>query len=241
MKAIMKFSIAVFFLSQAAIINPAISQDNNQPGGQSYVKIKTMKIVNGDTIVTEKEYRGDGNMQIEDSLGGNGFSNFSFQSFNNPSDTSFYHNFDNMQNMFRDFNFGGNNLFFNNFDFPDFEMPHYGFDVDSIIKEFNFRDNDSLFPSLGDNKVIIKSFKDRNNEMHHDSLDKTQPGMDMHIYGKNDKGQQVTFKKKISILDKGIGSSRQKGRSYRLKCSLIPPTAISMCHSRLTPVTKLTL
>lgn len=208
MKAIMKFSAPIFIFCFIAFFNSLIAQENSQPSNtsQSYVKIKTMKIVNGDTIVTEKEYRGNGDMQIEDTLNGNGFGNFSFHSFKSPMDSSFYGNFDRMQDMFRDFNFGGDNLFFRNFDFPEFRMPHFGFDVDSIIKEFNFRDNDSLFPSLRDNQLIIKSFRDKSGEMNNDSM---KPNMDMQIYGKNDKGQQVTYNKKITILDKGISSDKK--------------------------------
>jgi len=206
MKTIIKFSAAICLLSFAACINSVIAQDNNQPMSKSYVKIKSMKIVNGDTIVTEKEYTGDGNIQIEDSLGGNGFGNFSFQSFNNPFDSSFTRNYSQMNDMFKNFNFGGNDLFFKNFEFPEFQMPHYGFDVDSIIKEFNFRNSDSLFPNLGNNKVIIKSFKDKQPQS--DSLNKIKPDMDVQIFGRNEQGQPVTYSKKIMIVDKRSDNSK---------------------------------
>jgi hypothetical protein len=224
MNTIMKFSAVIFLLGFAATLNSVVAQDNNQPTGKSYVKIKSMKIINGDTIVTEKEYTGDGNIQIEDSLGGQDFGNFSFHSFSNPFDSSFFKNYSNMDNMFRDFNFGGNDLFFKGFDSPEFMMPHFDFDVDSMIKEFNFRNTDTaFFPDLKDNKIIIKSFKDEDIKKLSDSLNKAHPSMDVQIFGKNDKGQPVTYNKKIMIIDKADNTS--KVRNEELKIEVFPNPA----------------
>ena len=153
MKRIIILSAASLFIMFATLTNTAFSQDDNMPQNKSYVKIKTMKIVNGDTIVTEKDYTGNGNMHIEDSLNGEGFGNFQFNTFNNFNDSSFNNVFPDMQNMFRGFDLNSNKMFFNDFKFPNFQM---NFDIDSIFKEYNFRYNDSLFQSLQNNKPIME-------------------------------------------------------------------------------------
>ena len=209
MKTVMKLTTAVFLLGFPALLNTVVAQDNNQPQSQSYVKIKTMKIVNGDTVVTEKEYKGNGDMHIENSLGGNGFSNFSFHSFNNNGNSTFYNNFSQMENMFRNFNFGGNQPFSNDFGWRGSQMPYNNFDMDSIIKGFNFRGNDSLYTLPDNHDLIIKDFNDNDNKLYSDSPDKTNPDLDMQTFGRNNKGQQLTYNKKITILDKGIGTDNQ--------------------------------
>jgi secreted PhoX family phosphatase len=192
---------------------PASAQNNNQPQSKSYVKIRTEKIVNGDTVITEKEYNGTGDMNIEDSTMGNGFNNFQFRSFGNTGDSAFYNNFPQMQDMFKNFNFDSNNMFFKNFEFPNF---NYNFDVDSIIKEFNFRNLDSIFPELKNNRIIIKSYKDGQGSENDSAFD-NRPGMDMQIYGRNDKGQDVMYKKKITIQDMGVADRNNNDRDMQLE------------------------
>ncbi|NTW31306.1 MAG: hypothetical protein HGB12_01505 [Bacteroidetes bacterium] len=151
MKTSINFSTA-WMLLMLTFSNISVQSQNEEPQSSQIVKIKTMKIVNGDTIVSEKTYTGTGNMNIEDTLSGNGFENFQFQNFNNFYDNDFLKNFPKIDNYFNDFNFGANDMFFRNFGFPDFQR---GFDIDSMIKEFNFKGIDSIFPSLGNNKIII--------------------------------------------------------------------------------------
>ncbi len=215
MKSLVKYSTTILFLLFAFLYNTSFAQNENEPQNKSYVKIKTMKIVNGDTIVTEKEYSGNGDMDIEDTLSGEGFGNFQFHQFNNLNDSSFYNHFSNMENIFKNLNFGSNNFLFNNFDFPGFNR---GFDVDSIIKEFNFNNPDTTFPSLGDNKIIIKNYKEDNNKNSNDSLNlnKKNQNMDVQVYGKNEKGQPITYSKKIIILDKGINTSKQSKEELQI-------------------------
>jgi len=241
MKSKLKISAVICLLSFAAFINSVVAQDNNQPKSKSYVKIKSMKIVNGDTVITEKEYNGDGNMDIEDSLNGQGFGNFSFKSFSNPFDTSFRQNYSQMENMFRNFNFGGNDLFFRNFEYPDFQMPRNGFDVDSIIKEFNFRNSDSLFPSLGDNQIIIKSFKDKNKSMQIDSSTKSNPNMNVQIFGKNNKGQQVMYNKKITISDNVNNTSKFDKDELPIEVFPNPGDGFFNVQFQLDPVNNTTI
>jgi len=212
-KMIMFF--AAFLLLMVFLSVAAFAQNNNITQGKSYMKMKTMKIENGDTIVTEKEYSGDGNMDIEDSITDNGFGNFHFNMFNGAADSSFFKNFsgmENMQNMFKDFNLGMNENFFENFNFPEFNK---SFDVDSIIKEFNFNDSNSYFPSLRNNKMIIKSFKDDDSETA-DSTDKTKPGMDIQIFGKDENGNQITYNKKITIRDYTDNSSKNNDNEIQV-------------------------
>jgi hypothetical protein len=219
MKRLFIFSAAVLVVIFAIPFTPAMAQNNNQPQNKSHIKIRTMKIINGDTVVTEKEYNGTCDMQIEDSLMGNGIGNFQFHSFSNPGDSSFSDNFPQMDNMFRNFNFDSDNMFFKNFDFPGFTK---NFDADSIIKEFDFQNYDSAFPNLRNNKLIIKSFKDFDKKGL-DSILNNNPGMDMQLYGKNDKGQDVIYKKKIVIQDMGV--NEKKNNKEDLQINVFPNPA----------------
>lgn len=239
MKTLLRISAAVMFLMFAVTATSVTAQDNDTPDSKSYVKIKTMKIENGDTIVTEKEYSGDGDMQIEDSIGGSTFGNFQFKSFNNPFDTSFYNNFSRMQDMFGGFNPGLNNFFFNDFDFPEFRFPQMSFDVDSVIKQFSFNGADSLFPSPGDNKVIIKSYKDKQDSSW-DSRNnsKQKPDMDMHIFGRNDKGQPVTFTKKITVLENGVNGKKQSTEELPVEVFPNPADMFFNVSFQLDPYSK---
>ncbi len=197
----------------AMLSSPATAQNNMQPQSKSYVKIRTEKIENGDTVITEKEYNGTGDLNIEDTTTGNRFGNFQFRSFGNSGDSAFYNNFPQMQDMFKNFNFGSNNMFFKNFDFPNFNN---NFDVDSIIKEFNFKNFDSMFPDLKNNRIIIKSYKDGQGG-ENDSSFNNSPGMDMQIYGRNDKGQGVVYKKKITIQDMGVANRNADDNDMQLE------------------------
>ena len=203
-------ALAVIF---ALLSAPASAQNNSQPQSKSYVKIRTEKIVNGDTIVTEKEYNGTGDMNIQDSTMGNSFGNFQFHSFGDTGDSAFNNNFPQMQDMFRNFNFDSNNMFFKNFEFPNF---NYNFDVDSIIKEFNFQNVDSMFPNLKNNRIIIKSYKDGEGG-ENDSALGSKPGIDMQIYGRNNKGEDVVFKKKIVIQDMGNADRNNNAKDMQLE------------------------
>jgi hypothetical protein len=207
------FSAAGLVAICALISSPATAQNNTQPQSKSYVKIRTEKIINGDTVITEKEYNGTGDMNIEDSTMGNGLGNFQFRSFGNTGDSAFTNDFPQMQNMFRNFNFDSDNMFFKNFEFPNYSN---NFDVDSIIKEFNFQNFDSMFPALKHNQIIIKSFKDGEG-VANDSSFNNKPGMDMQIYGRNDKGQDVVYKKKITIQDMSNADRNNNDKDMQLE------------------------
>ncbi|HNW98573.1 MAG TPA: T9SS type A sorting domain-containing protein [Bacteroidales bacterium] len=188
-----KIKIA-FLILMMTTCNIIFAQENNSQS-KSYMKIKTMKIINGDTIINEKEYTGDGNMNIEDSLTGEGFGNFNFNFDQGNYNSDMMKKFSDMQNMFKDFSFGADDFFKNDFNIPEFE---YNFNIDSIIREFNFPgSNDSLFRDLNDHRMIIKSYKDKQDN---ESIDKTEkPDMDIQLFGKDDKGRNVVFNKKIII------------------------------------------
>jgi hypothetical protein len=197
MKKMIKISAGLAIISCFLFTGSSMAQSDHPGQSQSYVKIKTMKIVNGDTIVSEKEYTGNGDMQIQDSLMGQGFGDFRFGISDNTIDTSFMKNFTDMQEMFKNFNF---NMM------P--EMPEFnGFmDIDSLTKEFNFQNFD--VPSIGKNNIIIKSFKDTLFNNNESITGKSLPDADMHVYGKDDRGKPVTYSKKITILENGIGNNK---------------------------------
>jgi len=228
---------AAFLLLMVFLPVMASAQNNNITQGKSYMKMKTMKIENGDTIVTEKEYSGDGNMNIKDSITDNGFGNFHFNIFNGTADSSFFKNFsglENMQNMFKDFNLGMNENIFKSFNFPEFNK---SFDVDSIIKEFNFNDSNSYFPSLRNNKMIIKSFKDDDSETA-DSTDKTKSGMDAQIFGKDENDNQITYNKKITIQDYTDNSSKNNGSEIQIDVFPNPSDSYFNVSFQLDPKDK---
>ena len=114
--------------------NRIFAQENNQGNNKSYVKIKTMNIVNGDAIVTEKEYTGEGNMNIEDTSMNNNLGGLNFNIYSGTPDSSFINNFSNIENLMKNFNKGMNNDLFKNFGLP--EMPDFSgsFSIDSMIK-----------------------------------------------------------------------------------------------------------
>jgi len=215
---------------------PASAQDNNEPQNKSYVKIKTMKIVNGDTIVTEKEYKGNGNMSIDDTLTGQGFGNFQFRTFNNPDDSSFFQKYSHMGDMFHNFNFGSNNFFFRPFEFPDF---HNGFDIDSMIKEYNFHDFDSIFPSLGNHRIIIKSYNNDSIEQKNTGKhEKNKPEMDVEVFGKNDREQKITYLKKIIIVDNEKALSKKGNDELAVKIFPNPADRYFNISFQLDPKSK---
>jgi hypothetical protein len=197
MKIIAKLSAGLAIISWFVFACSVVAQ-TDQPGhSKSYIKIRTMKIVNGDTIVSEKEYTGNGDMQIQDSLMGQGLGNFRFGISDNIADSSFMKNFADMQEMFKNFNFNMT---------P--EMPEFNgsFNIDSITKEFNFQNFGA--PSLGKNKIIIKSFKDTLLNNNRSNIEKSQPDADMQIYGKDNQGNHITYSKKITILEDGIRKNK---------------------------------
>ncbi|MGD0712426.1 MAG: T9SS type A sorting domain-containing protein, partial [Bacteroidales bacterium] len=98
------------------------------------------------------------------------------------------------------------------------------FDVDSMIKEFNFPNYDSMFPDLKNNHIIIKSYKD-DKKTGRDSMLENNPDMEMQLYGRNDKGQNVVYKKKIVIQDMGINDT--KANSDALQIEVFPNPADS--------------
>jgi hypothetical protein len=120
-----------------------------------------------------------------------------------------------MENMFKDFNFDMNDYIFKNYKFPEFPDFNRGFGIDSIIKEFNFQDSNSYFPSLGKNKMIIKSFKDDDIKKSADSAEKAKPGMDLQIFGKDENGKTMTFNKKIIIQNNTINSKNNNKDAFQ--------------------------
>jgi len=230
MKKMIKISAGLAIISCFLFAGSSMAQSDHPGQSQSYVKIKTMKIVNGDTIVSEKEYTGDGDMQIQDSLMGQGFGDFRFGISDNTIDTSFMKNFADMQEMFKNFNF---NMM------P--EMPDFNgsFNIDSITKEFNFQNFGSPSSSSGKNKIIIKSFRDTVPSNDDGTMQKSVPDADMHIYDKDDRGKQVTYSKKITILENGIESNKlNDSKSMQLNVFPNPANEFFNLSFQLDPKNK---
>jgi hypothetical protein len=139
---------AAIFLSSPMISTAYCQQEQNQTGGtKSTITIKTMRIENGDTIVTEKHYEtdGDANIEFNDSTGdfdNSGFYKFRYNMIpSGPDSGLFDRSWMDMQDLFKEFdkdfnqNFGG---------FQDFEK-NLQLVPDSLLKSFYSPDIDSIF------------------------------------------------------------------------------------------------
>lgn len=200
MKRIFKLSAGLLLVFWSAFTLKGIAQ-TDQPGqSKSYVKIRTMKIINGDTIVSEKEYTGNGNMGIQDSLAGQGFSDFKFGTTYNNIDSSLLKKFSDMQEVFKNFDF--NNMA----EFPGFNG---AFNIDSITKEFNFQGFDAPLPLPGKNEFIFKSFKDTIINNDKDKIEKSIPDANMHFDGKENQGKELNYSKRITVLENGLGNDNR--------------------------------
>jgi len=232
-KSMVLNTTAIAFIIIIFLTKFSFAQENNAHQNKSYVKIRTMKIVNGDTIVSEKEYTGEGDMNIQDSLMGNSNGSFHFKMFNNSPDSSFFKGFSDMENMFKNFNFGTNESIFNNFKFPQFPNMNMNFGIDSIIKEFNFQDTNSYFPSLGENKMIIKSFKNDDLQKLADSAYKARPGMDVQVFGKDEKGNPITYNKRI-IIQNNTNNTPKQNNNDEFQVDVFPNPADSFFNVSFT-------
>jgi hypothetical protein len=136
-------------MSQQTFAQQDLPKNN---GSKQYIHIQTMRIENGDTIVTEKNYESDGNgsIQFNDSLrpsdGTFGF-NYQIEPFSDFSDSAYTENWKQMEKMLNDMN----SINFNFFgDYPDinFEFP---IDPDSLLQEFEMQSTDSVY--IGKHKL----------------------------------------------------------------------------------------
>ena len=193
----------------------AQEEQNTSPQSTSYIKIKTMKIINGDTIVSEKEYSGEGDMQVEmeDSILGDNFNDFDFKMFNNFNDSSFFERFYKMPDIFKNFNSQPNDSFFNHFNLSQFpNLP-----IDSIFKNFN---NDNFYsPDLETEKEMLKSFlyNDMFNSL--DSAEHNIPNVDNPKLEKNDSDNLNVQNNKIIIHDKPIKSDKERNNELEITIS----------------------
>ena len=193
----------------------AQEEQNTSPQSTSYVKIKTIKIINGDTIVSEKEYSGEGDMQVEmeDSILGDNFNDFDFKMFNNFNDSSFFERFYKMPDIFKNFNSQPNDSFFNHFNLSQFpNLP-----IDSIFKNFN---NDNFYsPDLETEKEMLKSFlyNDMFNSL--DSAEFNKPNADIPKLEKKDSDNLNLQKNKIIIHDNHLKSDKDKNNELELTIS----------------------
>ncbi len=195
----------------------AQEEQNTSPQSTSYIKIKTMKIINGDTIVSEKEYSGEGDMQVEmeDSILGDNFNDFDFKMFNNFNDSSFFERFYKMPDIFKNFNSQPDDSFFNHFNLSQFpNLP-----IDSIFKNFNFYNDNFYSPDLETEKEMLKSFlyNDMFNSL--DSAEHNIPNVDNPKLEKNDSDNLNVQKNKIIIHDKPIKSDKERNNELEITIS----------------------
>lgn len=195
----------------------AQEEQNTTPQSKSYVKIKTMKIINGDTIVSEKEYSGEGdiNIEMEDSILGDNFNDFHFKMFNNFNDSSFFERFYKMPDIFKNFNSQPDDSFFNHFNLSQFpNLP-----IDSIFKNFNFNNDNFYSPGLETEKEMLKSFlyNDMFNSL--DSAEFNKPNADIPKLEKKDSDNLNLQKNKIIIHDNHLKSDKDKNNELELTIS----------------------
>lgn len=177
--------INIVLMSPAGLAQKQSNVDSSQT--KQIVHIKTMKIMNGDTIVNEKSWSGDGSIDLTDSLTRNDQASFGFHFFNAP-DEQFFMDFSSpaFSEMFKDFKFDDHHMIFK-------QMEPLRFDIDSIIKEYNFNYSDSLVLPQIDKHFFYKNFD-------HDSI--INPKNNNRMFG-NDGIQQknMVYKKKIIVED----------------------------------------